>query len=112
MNFDRNTIIGFVAMMALLFGYIYFTQRQAGDLEKEKQRTADSIAKVEAAKKKLVDTTALKEEAVKREAANQAQAAGGFQSTATGAEQMTVVENEVMKVSFTSKGGYPKSIEL
>lgn len=112
MNFDRNTIIGFVAMMALLFGYIYFTQRQQGDLEKEKQRATDSIAKIEAAKNKLVDTVALKQDAAKRDSANDAQAAGGFQSAATGAEQMTVVENEVMKVSFTSKGGYPKSIEL
>ncbi len=112
MNFDRNTIIGFVAMMALLFGYIYFTQRQQGALEKEKQRVADSIAKVEAAKRKLVDTTALKQEAVKRDSANDAEAAGGFQGAGTGAGHITVVENEVMKVNFTSKGGYPESIEL
>lgn len=112
MNFDRNTIIGFVVMMALLFGYIYFTQQQQGALEKEKQRAADSIAKIEAAKRKLVDTVALKQEAVKRDSANNVQAAGGFKDAATGAEQITVVENEVMKVSFTSKGGYPKSIEL
>jgi len=112
MNFDRNTIIGFVVMMALLFGYIYFTQQQQGALEKEKQRAADSIAKIEAAKRKLVDTVALKQEAVKRDSANNVQAAGGFKDAATGAEQLTVVENEVMKVSFTSKGGYPKSIEL
>jgi YidC/Oxa1 family membrane protein insertase len=55
MNFDRNTIIGFVAMMVLLFGYIYFTQRQQGELEKEKKRATDSIAKIEAAKRKLVE---------------------------------------------------------
>ncbi len=112
MNFDRNTIIGFVAMMVLLFGYIYFTQRQQGALEIEKQRATDSIAKTEAAKKKLVDTVALKQDAVKRDSVNNIQAAGGFQGAATGSEQITVVENEVMKVSFTNKGGYPKSIEL
>lgn len=112
MNFDRNTIIGFVAMMVLLFGYIYFTQRQQGALEIEKQRATDSIAKIEAAKKKLVDTVALKQDAVKRDSVNNIQAAGGFQGAATGSEQITVVENEVMKVSFTNKGGYPKSIEL
>lgn len=112
MNFDKNTIIGFVVMMVLLFGYIFFTQRQQGALLKEKQHAADSIARIEAAKKKTIDTVALKQEAVKRDSANAVQAAGGFQSAAAGAEQITVVENEVMKVSFTSKGAYPKSVEL
>ena len=110
MNFDRNTIIGFVAMMALLFGYIYFTQRQQGALEAEKQQTADSLAKVEAAKRKLVDTTAAKQQAAVQDSATTAQAAGEFQPALT--EQLTVVENEVMKVSFTNKGGFPKSVEL
>lgn len=112
MNFDRNTIIGFVVMMALLFGYIFFTQRQQGALQAEKQRTADSLAQIETAKKKLVDTVAQKQEAIKRDSVATQQAAGEFQSAGTGAEQITVVENEVMKVSFTSKGGFPKSIEL
>ncbi len=112
MNFDRNTIIGFVVMMALLFGYIFFTQRQQGALQAEKQRAADSLARIETAKKKLVDTVAQKQEAVKRDSAATQQAAGNFQSAGTGTEQITIVENEVMKVSFTSKGGFPKSIEL
>ncbi len=110
MNFDRNTIIGFVAMMALLFGYIFFTQRQQGALEAEKQQTADSLAKVEAAKRKLVDTTMAKQQAAVQDSATTAQAAGEFQPAL--AEQLTVVENEVMKVSFTNKGGFPKSVEL
>jgi YidC/Oxa1 family membrane protein insertase len=110
MNFDRNTIIGFVAMMALLFGYIYFTQRQQGALEAEKQQTADSLAKVEAAKRKLVDTTVAKQQAAVQDSATTAQAAGEFQPAL--AEQLTVVENEVMRVSFTNKGGFPKSVEL
>ena len=110
MNFDRNTIIGFVAMMALLFGYIYFTQRQQGALEAEKQRTADSLAKVEAAKRKLVDTSMVRKQAAVQDSATTAQAAGEFQPALT--EQLTVVENEVMKVSFTNKGGFPKSVEL
>lgn len=110
MNFDRNTIIGFVAMMVLLFGYIFFTQRQQGALEAEKQRAADSIAKVEAAKRKLVDTAVANQQAAVQDSVITAQAAGEFQPAL--AEQVTVVENEVMKVSFTNKGGFPKSVEL
>lgn len=110
MNFDRNTIIGFVAMMVLLFGYIFFTQRQQGALEAEKQRAADSIAKVEAAKRKLVDTAVANQQAAVQDSVITAQAAGEFQPAL--AEQLTVVENKVMKVSFTNKGGFPKSVEL
>ncbi len=110
MNFDRNTIIGFVAMMVLLFGYIFFTQRQQGALEAEKQRAADSIAQVEAAKRKLVDTAVANQQAAVQDSVITAQAAGEFQPAL--AEQLTVVENEVMKVSFTNKGGFPKSVEL
>ncbi|QNA43271.1 membrane protein insertase YidC [Lacibacter sediminis] len=110
MNFDRNTIIGFAAMMVLLFGYIFFTQRQQGALEAEKQKTADSLAKVEAAKKKLVDTAVVRQQAAVQDSTITAQAAGEFQPAL--AEELTVVENELMKVSFTNKGGYPKSVEL
>lgn len=99
-------------MMALLFGYIFFTQRQQQALETEKQHTADSLAKVEAGRKKIVDTTAQKQQQVKIDSAQSKQAEGGFTGAGNGPEQITVVENEVMKVSFTNKGGYPKSIEL
>ena len=99
-------------MMALLFGYIFFTQRQQQALQTEKQQTADSLAKVEAARKKIVDTTSQKQQQVKIDSAQNKQAEGGFTGAGNGPEQITVVENEVMKVSFTNKGGFPKSIEL
>jgi YidC/Oxa1 family membrane protein insertase len=99
-------------MMALLFGYIFFTQRQQQALQTEKQQTADSLAKVEAARKKIVDTTTQKQQQVKIDSAQNKQAEGGFTGAGNGPEQITVVENDVMKVSFTNKGGYPKSIEL
>ncbi len=112
MNFDRNTIIGFVAMMVLLFGYIFFTQKQQAALELEKKHVADSIAKVEAKQKKTIDTVAAKQDSERRDSAINAKAAGVFPQPANTVEQITVVENDVMKVSFTNKGGYPKSVEL
>jgi YidC/Oxa1 family membrane protein insertase len=110
MNFDRNTIIGFSLMMVLLFGYIFFTNKQQSALEKEKQQAADSIAAVQAAKKKVVDTTQFKKDSVQQEVAVNQQKAGGFSGAVT--EQITIVENNLMKVGFTNKGGYPKYIEL
>lgn len=97
-------------MMVLLFGYIFFTNKQQTALQKEKQRAADSIAKVEALKKKIVDTASFTKDSVADEITKNQQASAGF-APAT-AEQMTVVENDLMKVGFTSKGGYPKYVEL
>jgi YidC/Oxa1 family membrane protein insertase len=110
MNFDRNTIIGFALMMVLLFGYIFFTNKQQSALQKEKQRVADSIAKIEASRKKVVDTAKLKIDSTQQQITTNQQAAGGFSGAA--AEQMTVVENNLMKVGFTNKGGFPKYVEL
>lgn len=111
MNFDRNTIIGFVAMMVLLFGYIFFTQRQQGALEADKKRIADSVAVVEAAKKKKAEAIAQQQAATQpADTSTPVLTATEFAKATT--EQLTVVENEVMKVSFTNKGGYPKSVEL
>ncbi len=108
MNFDRNTIIGFIAMMVLLFGYIFFTNRQYAALEKEKQRVADSIAKADAAKKKIADS------AIAKQSPKDTSKPGQPIMVTPGSqpEQITIVENDLMKVSFTSKGGYPKSVEL
>ena len=97
-------------MMVLLFGYIFFTNKQQSALQKEKQRAADSIAKVEASKKKLVDPAQLKKDSAQEQVAVNQQAAGGFSGAAS--EQITVVENNLMKIGFTSKGGFPKYVEL
>lgn len=107
MNFDRNTVIGFVLLMVLLFGYIFFTQQQQEALLKEKKRVADSIARVEAAARPIDSL----------QAAQLPLVAAGDSVTApllpvVAAEQLTVVENEAMKVTFTSKGGYPRQVEL
>jgi YidC/Oxa1 family membrane protein insertase len=110
MNFDRNTIIGFVLMMVLLFGYIFFNNKQGAAVQKEKQRVADSIAKIEAAKKKIVDTVQFKKDSAQQQIVADQKAAAGFGSAA--AEQITVVENSLMKIGFTSKGGFPKYVEL
>lgn len=110
MNFDRNTILGFVLMMVLLFGYIFFTNRQQVALEKEKKRAADSVAKIQAAQKKVIDTTQAKKDAVQQQAASNQLAAGGFSGAA--AEEITIVENQLMKIGFTNKGGFPKYVEL
>ena len=112
MNFDKNTVIGFVILMVLLFGYIFFTQQQQATLMKEKQRVADSVARVEQLKKKVQDTVALQQPAITKDTVLQSILPGSFTVNASVPEQLTIVENDLMKVTFTNKGGYPKSVEL
>jgi len=61
---------------------------------------------------KLVDTVAAKLDSVKRDSAYRVSAAGNFTTAAAGTEQLTVVENEVMKVNFSNKGGKVQSVVL
>ncbi|HEX8333554.1 MAG TPA: membrane protein insertase YidC [Segetibacter sp.] len=112
MKTDKNTVIGFVLLGLLFFGYFWFTSQQQQALLKEQTRIADSIAKVKAATAPRVDTLAAKADSIRRDSLGQVAAAGNFQTAATGSEQLTEVENELMIVSFTNKGAQPKSITL
>lgn len=108
MNFDRNTVIGFVVLALLFFGYFYFNQQQQVAFQKEKARQ-DSIAK--AAQPKII-TPVPGTDSAKVDSLGQPAIAGDFQQFSSGTEQTTVVENEVLKIVFSNKGGQPKSVEL
>jgi YidC/Oxa1 family membrane protein insertase len=112
MKTDKNTVIGFVLLGGLFFAYFWFTSQQQQALLKEQTRVADSIAKVKATTAPRIDTLAAKADSIRRDSLGQVAAAGNFQTAATGSEQLTEVENELMKVTFTNKGAQPKSIIL
>ncbi len=112
MKFDRNTILGFVILAALLFGYFYFTnQEQSAQRKAEAQKKAynDSIAN---ANKPRQDPNVIRIDSVKNDSIGKITKAGQFQTAVTGTEQLIVVENELLKVTFTTKGGQPKKVEL
>lgn len=111
MNLDRNTTIGFVLLMVLLFGYIFVTNKQqAAYLAEKKQK--DSLALQKAGIPKQI-------QANKPQIKDTAGASLGPDSLSLGLiakssaiEKITVIENDLIKVSFTNKGGYPKSVTL
>lgn len=111
MNFDRNTIIGFVLLMLLLFGFMFISERQRAEFAKQKQKEADSIAAVKKAKQRLQDSAAALLPAISADTVQNADTLAGVQSVLA-PEQLTVVENKRMKVTFTNKGAYPRSVEL
>ena len=108
MNFDRNTVIGFVVLAALFFGYFYYNSQEQASYKKEQARI-DSIAN---ANKLKPDTLAQKIDSVKADSIGKITNAGDFQTAANGTEQLIPVETDLFKIVFTNKGAQPKSIEL
>ncbi len=108
MGMDRNTVIGFVLIGLLLMGMFYFNSKDSQAYLAAQKKTADSIAKT----KPKVDTLSIIRDSINAEAVRIEQSAGIFQQTLNQSEQLTVIENEVLKISFTNKGGLPKNVEL
>lgn len=108
MNFDRNTIIGFIVLAILFIGYFFYTtQEQAAyQLAKHKQ---DSIAALNRPKQ---DTAALRLDWLAADSAATVASAGGFAGATGGTEQVTTVENDLMTIGFTNRGGQPKWVKL
>lgn len=114
MNFDKNTVIGFVLLMVLLFGYIFFTNKEQTAYLNEKKRAEDSVARVkdsitkqEAAKRNKV--VAVADSAVVNDTIT---IRPGTLVASNEPGKYTTVENELMRVKFSGKGGYPVSVEL
>jgi len=108
MQMDRNTVIGFVLLAALFFGYFWFTRQGQLEYEKKQKHVSDSIAALQP----KLDTTLARMDSTKRDSVIQAAAAGGFKSASQGQEEITMVENQVMKIGFSNRGGQPKLVEL
>ncbi len=132
--FDRNTLIGLGLIGLLFFGWIYMTKPSEAEL-KQRQKTADSIALVnkkaeeEAKKAALIEKekqtaklaavdssiknstlspTAI--DSLKNLAVNDQYK--DFAVSAKANNQTFSIENDKMKVNFTSKGGKVSSVVL
>ncbi|MEO7802158.1 MAG: membrane protein insertase YidC [Ginsengibacter sp.] len=107
---DRNSVIGFVLLALLFFGYFYYTRQGQVALEQSKQHIADSVARIN----KLRSADSIKITAANPDTirSGNTQSSGSFKQDSTGAEQLAVLENELIKITFTNKGGQPKVVEL
>ncbi len=108
MGMDRNTVIGFVLIGILLMGMFYFNSQENQAYLVQQKRVADSIAKL----RPKADPVKVLKDSLTADTMRKLQSAGGFQASLNQTEQLTVVENEVMKVTFTNKGAQPKRVEL
>src|SRR4051812_24792596 len=112
MKADKNTIIGFVLLGILFFVYFWYTGKQQSALQAAEKRAQDSIAAVNAGKAKAIDPNIASLDSLHRDSLMRLAQAGTFDSAANGTEQTTVVENDLMRVTFSNKGGDIKSVQL
>jgi YidC/Oxa1 family membrane protein insertase len=111
MNFDRNTVLGFVILALLFFGYFFYTNKEQAAYRKKKEEqqkkeraVTDSL---NAINKPLQDSLNKVDDSVAT-----ISKAGVFQHTADTTEKTISVENDLIKVTFTNKGGQVKKVEL
>ena len=120
---DKKSIIGIVLIFAILVVFSIINQPSKEEIEAQKHRR-DSIAQVEAdkavllqqqleqqaaAKSANVETDSVSTEAQLVENTNQF---GVFGAAASGSEEFYTLENNLMKITFTNKGGSIYSVEL
>lgn len=107
MKFEKNSVIG-IALLAILFiAYFYFTRQGQLELEAKQKQIRDSIAAIQPVVK---DTVAVVE--AKTDTTVIVGTPGAFIQQGTIAASTSVLENELVKITFSNQGGRPTAVEL
>ncbi len=108
MKLDRNSVIGFVLLALLFFGYFYYTRQGQIELEVKQKRAQDSLAKLQP----VVDPQVRLTDSLQADTLNRVSSAGQFNNASFEKEEITVLENSLVSIGFTNKGGQPAYITL
>ena len=100
---DKNTIIGFVLIAALLIGFSWYTQPSEEDIAK--QRMQDSITAL--AKKKAEESRNAEAQASNQNAQNNVNAdtTAVFYKSLSGKAQNIILKNSKLELTLSTKGG-------
>ena len=129
---NKNTLIGFALIAAILFGWMYFMSPSKEEREKQmhiqdsirqariEQMRVDSIKNAErqqaAAMAQVADSVAMADMDSATLAQQQAEAQrdkyGIFVGASQGEEQTWTIENNKQRLTFNSKGGFLQKVEL
>lgn len=116
---DKNTILGFALIAAILIGFSILNRPSEDEVAKQKAYN-DSIALVQQSIQDSEQKAALQQTADKVQSATndslnletQLNALGDFKNAAIGTEKLYVLENELVKITLSSKGGKVVSAQL
>ena len=100
-SMDRNTVIGFILLAALLFLYLFLSTKSSQELQQQQMAKQDSIA----TQKRHQDSLRIANDTTKA-------AIKDSNVVVPAKEETLIVENDVLKVTFTNKGGQPAKVEL
>lgn len=119
---DKNTILGFLLIAAIVIGFTWLNKPSEEQMALRK-RYNDSIAVVQQQQKQtqsiqdstkqmlaIADSTALQNDSAAT--ALRSDAYGDFSASAFGEEKFYTLENEVLKIVLSNKGGRVYSAEL
>lgn len=121
---DRNTILGILLIFLILIGFSYFNKPSEKQIEAAKHKR-DSLVLVQAEKEKEIAAAAkiasgkdsvnkvvLSDKVAAKDINDRKDKYGVFASESVGKEKFYVIENNLMKVTFSNKGGRIYSVEL
>lgn len=98
---DKNTIIGFVLIAAVLIGFSWYTQPTAEELAQ--QRMQDSITAV--AQKKAVEQQSLARNGKQQAGPVAVDTTAAFYKAMTGTAKSVVLKNSKLELTLNTKGG-------
>jgi YidC/Oxa1 family membrane protein insertase len=109
---DKNTIIGFTLIVALLVGYSWYTKPSEEQI-KAQQAYADSIRMVQAEQEAIREMEFQQAQANADKAVSQQVADYGvFNAVAVGEEKLYTIQNDSLLVTLSNKGGSIVSVQL
>jgi YidC/Oxa1 family membrane protein insertase len=108
-GFDRNTVIGWALLIALLLGYIFIAQREQSKIQQQKLHAQDSLARIQPPS---TNPAIAHQDSVRMDSLLSARTAGSFTGGLQAQELTTVLENNLVRVTFSNRGGQPQQVEL
>ncbi|MBQ3925909.1 MAG: membrane protein insertase YidC [Bacteroidaceae bacterium] len=103
---NKNTLTAFVLMALVVFGFMAY-ENYAQRNRMAEQMVLDSIARVEAQKEAQV-----KQKELEKKVAEMADTLNPLFEARQGKVATTVIENELLRITFTNKGGQMQKVEL
>ena len=106
---DKNTLTGFILIAAVLIGFSYFSR--PGEAEIEARHRQDSIEAV--ARRQAIEEQKAKEAAdLVKEAQTALDSTSLFYANRTGESRQIILENELIRLTFNTRGGTVQQAEL
>lgn len=121
---DKNTFTGLLLIGAIVLGFSYFNRPTEAEIE-EAQRLRDSVEQVEALRQEVVEEQVSRSETTTQEVVSapvtlsdsvtqqqNIQLYGAFASSVNNEGKTVLVETDLMKLYFSTKGGSLKKVVL